>query len=281
MSLKKSSPPESKANRYSVRVLDRAINILLILSDGKTRTLQEICEATRLSSSTAYRFLATFARYGFVDKDARNRYSLGLSCLELARSYFESNDLRKVALPEIEALRDEVKETVHLAILNEMEVVYLEKLPGLHAIGLMGSRVGGRAPAYCTGLGKILLAFSDPSEVRSYFLSHPLQRFTDKTITDLESLERELAEIRRRGYALDRGEHEIEVRCVAAPIFDMSGRAVGALSISGPAGRLEPLEQNQILIEKTCATAKNISKKLGYHPRGPERQLKTEKGVRE
>jgi DNA-binding IclR family transcriptional regulator len=188
-----------------------------------------------------------------------------LASLELARSFLESNDLRKVALPEIEALRNEVKETVHLAILNEMEVVYLEKLPGLHAIGLMGSRVGGRAPAYCTGLGKVLLAFSPPSEVREYFQTHPLKIFTEKTITDLKSLERELEEIRRKGYALDRGEHETEVRCVAAPIFDISGRVVGALSISGPAGRFEPLEENTYLIEKACKTAANISQKLGFH----------------
>lgn len=267
MSSRRMGPDNSNLNRYSVRVLDRAINILLFMSNKEPLSLQEISEAIHLSPSTTYRLLATLSSYRFVEKDALNRYSLGLSCLELARAYSESNDIRKVALPELEKLRDEVKETVHLAILNDWEVVYLEKLPGLHAIGLMGSRVGGRAPAYCTGLGKVLLAYSDPQELRAYFLSHPLRAFTNKTITDLKELERELSQIREVGYALDRGEHEAEVRCVAAPIFDINGNAVAALSISGPAGRLEPLEMNRNLIEKACATAQIISRNLGYHAR--------------
>ncbi|KPL84672.1 hypothetical protein SE15_06430 [Thermanaerothrix daxensis] len=251
-------------NRYNVRVLDRAINILLVLSDGTPRTLQEISEAIGLSPSTTFRLLATLGCYRLVQKDALNRYSLGLTCLELARAYYESNDLRKVALPELEALRDEVKETVHLAVLEGMEVVYLEKLPGLHAIGLMGSRVGGRAPSHCTGLGKVLLAYCKPEEVKAFFLKNPPRAYTERTITDLSVLERELEEIRRVGYALDRGEHEGEVRCVAAPIFDMRGEVVAALSISGPAGRMEPLETNWTLIEKACKTARTISEKLGF-----------------
>lgn len=267
MSPRRSSADGVSTNRYNVRVIDRVINILMLLADGKPRTYQEIGEAVGLSPSTTFRLLATLENYKFVQKGAGNRYSLGLSCLELARGYYESNDLRKVALPELEALRDDVKETVHLAILSGVEVVYLEKLPGLHAIGLMGSRVGGRSPAYCTGVGKVLLAYTKPQEMRSHFLNHPLQPFTKNTITSFEALESELETIRNTGYALDRGEHEAEVRCVAAPIFDMHGRVIAALSISGPAGRMDPLEENQELIEKACKTARRISEKLGYSSR--------------
>jgi len=267
MSPRKSSSGAPKTNRYNIRVLDRAINILLVLADGKSRTSQEVGESIGLSPSTTFRLLATLESYKFVQKDANNRYTLGLSCLELARGYYESNDLRKIALPELEALRDEVKETVHLAISSGVEVVYLEKLPGLHAIGLMGSRVGGRSPAYCTGVGKVLLAYSKPQEVKDRFLNRPLQAFTNKTITNFEDLERELENIRKLGYALDRGEHEAEVRCIAAPIFDMHGKVIAALSISGPAGRMDPLETKQDLIDRACETARAISEKLGYHPK--------------
>jgi len=260
-----SSGKESNQDRYNVRVLDRALKILSVLADGEPRSLQEISEAVELSPSTAFRLLSTLARYKFVQKDVLNRYGLGLACLELASAYYTSNDLRKVALPELEALRDDVKETVHLAILDNMEVVYLEKLPGLHAIGLMGSRVGGRAPAYCTGVGKVLLAFSNARAIREHFLSHPFRPFTMKTITTIEALEKELENVRQKGYALDRGEHEFEVRCVAAPIYDINGNVVAAISISGPAGRMEPLENNQELIQKVCQTARAISEKLGYH----------------
>ena len=269
MSPRRAQSSEMSNNRYNIRVLDRAINVLLVLSDGTPRTLQEISESIGLSPSTTFRLLTTLGFYRLVQRDALNRYSLGLACLELARAYYESNDLRKVALPELETLRDEVKETVHLAILEGMEVVYLEKLPGLHAIGLMGSRVGGRAPSYCTGLGKVLLAHRKPEEVREFFLKNPPRPFTDRTITNLFALERELEEIRRAGYALDRGEHESEVRCIAAPIFDMRGEVVAAISISGPAGRMEPLETNWALIERARETARAISEKLGFHPKSP------------
>jgi DNA-binding IclR family transcriptional regulator len=147
-----------------------------------------------------------------------------------------------------------------------MEIVYIEKLQGLHAIGLMSSRVGGRAPAYCTGVGKVLLAYGKPQAVKEYFLKRKLQRYTDTTITSFSELDSELASVRSKGYALDRGEHETEVRCVATPIFDMKGEVIAAISISGPASRMEPLEQKRDLIQKAKQTAKNISVKLGYSP---------------
>jgi DNA-binding IclR family transcriptional regulator len=253
-------------NRYNIRVLDRAFRILSLLSDGKPRTLQELKGGIGLSTSTTFRLLATLSQYRYIQRDEKtNHYNLGLACLELARAYYEVNDIRRIALPELEALRDDSKETVHLSILDQMEIVYLEKLPGLHAIGLMSSRVGGRSPAYCTGAGKVLLAYEKPQVVRDYFDHHTLHRFTEATITNPEDLIRELEEIRHQSYGFDRGEHEHEVRCVAAPIFDMKGEVVAALSVSGPAGRMEPLEQNQELIQKTCQAAENISIRLGFY----------------
>lgn len=258
---------ERNGSRYNIRALDRAFRILSLLTDGEPRTLQELSDGIDLSVSTTYRLLATLTYYRYVQRDDQTyQYRLGLSCLELARSYYEGNDLRRVALPELETLRDECRETVHLAILDKMEIVYLEKLSGLYAIGIMGSRVGGRAPAYCTGVGKVLLAYENPQVVRDYFESHKPNRFTETTITNPEILMKELEEIRCRNYSFDRGEHEYEVRCVAAPIFDMRDFVIAAISVSGPEGRMEPLEQNQALIQRTCQAAENISIQLGYHP---------------
>lgn len=251
--------------RYNIRVLDRAIRLLSLLSDGKSRTPIEISEGIGLSSSTTFRILATLSYYNLIKRDEKTgQYGLGLACLELARAYQDNNDLRQVALPELEALRDEIKETVHLSILDKMEIIYLEKLSGLHAIGIMSSRVGGRSPAYCTGVGKILLAYLNPEQVRTHFIQHGLPGFTDTTITDLDELMHELTEVRRLGYAFDRGEHEHEVRCIATPIFDFNGLAVAALSISGPSARMDPLENNTEMIEKAKETAMRISRQLGY-----------------
>jgi DNA-binding IclR family transcriptional regulator len=257
-----------KEDRYNIRVLDRAIRLLSVLSDGKPRSLTELSEDIGLNSSTTFRLLASLASYRYVERDeGSGKYRLGLACLELARVYLQENDVRRVALPELERLRDDTLETVHLALLNNMEVVYLEKLEGLHAVGIMSSRIGARAPSYCTGLGKALLAYGDGEAIASYFEQRGLWRYTDSTITGIDELAHELEMVRERGYSFDRGEHEPEVRCVAVPIFGGSGKAVAALSVSGPVGRMEPLETNRELIARAVEAAGAISARLGYRRR--------------
>jgi DNA-binding IclR family transcriptional regulator len=252
--------------RYNIRAVDRGLLVLSVLSDGKPRTLTELSEEIALNSSTTFRLLATLAYHNYVERDEQTgEYGLGLACLELARAYHAGSSIRQAALPQLEKLRDDSTETVHLGVLDKMEVVYVEKLHGLHAVGLMTSRVGGRSPAYCTGLGKALLAYADPQKVRDYFGQKGLTRYTDTTIQNLDELMAHLEQIRRQGYAFDQGEHEMEVRCVAAPIFDINGQVVAALSVSGPLGRLDPLEAKPELIERTQVAARNISARLGYN----------------
>ncbi len=265
---------EQEGRRYNIRVLDRAIRILSVLSDGKPRTLTELSEEIALNSSTTFRLLATLAYHNYVERDEQSgEYRLGLACLKLARAYHADNYIRRAALPELEKLRNDTTETVHLAVLDKMQVFYLEKLHGLHAVGLMSSRVGGYAPAYCTGLGKVLLAYTDPELVRAHFEQTGLHRYSDRTIQSVDELMKHLEQVRRQGYALDQGEHEVEIRCVAAPVFDISGEVVAAISVSGTAGRMEPLETNQALIDRTQQAARTISKSLGYRP--PDRNTQS------
>jgi DNA-binding IclR family transcriptional regulator len=256
---------KDKEGRYNVRVLDRAISILTVLSDGNPRTLTEISKEISINSSTIFRLLATLASHDYVTRDEQSgEYRLGLACLELARAYNAGNDLRRTALPELEKLRNATTETVHMTVLDKMEIIYLEKLPGLHAVGLMSSQVGGRAPSHCTGVGKVLLAYLDPQMVRQHFEGTELSRHSDTTIDNLDELMVHLEQVRQQGYAFDHGEHEAEVRCVAAPIFDIDGQAVAAISVSGPYGRMEPLEANTELIEKIVQAAHTISTKNGF-----------------
>ena len=220
-----------------------------------------------INTSTTFRLLATLVNHNFLEvDDLTGEYQLGFACLELARSYQAGSELLRVALPQLRRLRDFTKETVHLAALDGMEVVYLEKLEGLHAIGLMSSRVGRRAPAYCTGLGKALLSHKDPETILENMEWENLIRFNERTIIEPDALLKHFEETRRRGYALDEGEHESEVRCVAAPIFDQNGETIAALSVSGPKSRMDPIDQNEELIRLTLNTAQEISEKLGYRP---------------
>jgi IclR family acetate operon transcriptional repressor len=264
-SFRKNMSQTQKANRYNVRVLDRAIRILYTLSDGAPRTLTQLSQAIGLSSSTTFRLLATLSFHDLVQRNEESgSYTLGLGCLELARHYLTNSDIRREALPELERLRDESAESVHLAIMDKMEVVYLEKLQGLHGVGLMSSRVGGRAPAHCTGLGKVLLAYTPVESVREHYAEKVLDKYSEKTITCLDKLVEHLREVRRQGYAFDLGEHEPEIRCIAAPVYDFSGRVVGAISVSGTAPRLDPVRKNQALISRVVQTACAISARLGY-----------------
>lgn len=257
---------QQKDDRYHIRALDRAISVLSILSDGTPRSLMELSEEANLSSSTMFRLLTTFADHRYVDRDKHTgKYMLGFACLELARSYQINNHIRKVALPELEILRDKTKETIHLAILDNMDVAYLEKLRGLHAIGLMSSQIGGRALAYCTGLGKALLAYEDEERVRKHFSQIEFIPFTDTTIRNVDELMAHLVEIRKKGYATDYGEHEPDVFCIAAPIFDTNNDAVAAISISGPINRMKPLESGENL-DLILNAARRISDQLGYSP---------------
>lgn len=259
---------EVEDGRYNVRAVERSLRILNLLSDGKTRGLTDISDAIDLSASTTFRLLSTLAQHHYVERnEPAGLYRLGLACLTLARAFQAGSDVRKAALPIMEQLRDETTETVHLAVLDKMEVVYLEKLQGLHAVGLMSSRIGGHSPSYCTGVGKVLLAYCDPDQVQAYFAVHPFHRFTSNTVQSVEALMAELTCIRDRGYGFDRGEHEAEVRCVAAPIFDLDGKVVAAISVSGPANRMEPLEQQHDLILKTTKAVFTISTRLGYPDR--------------
>lgn len=257
-----------KEDRYNIRVLDRAFAVISVLQDGKARTLTELSEEIDLNSSTTFRLLATLNYYNYVERNEETgKYKLGLACLELARAYSQTNDVRRAALENLERLRDETNETIHLGVLNEMEVVYLEKLHGNHAVGLMSSRVGSRLPAYCTGLGKVLLAYQDPANVKVYY-SNPgkLIKYTNTTLHTLDDLMNHLVLVKERGYAFDHSEREHEVSCVAAPIFAMDGSVVAAISVSGPNTRMEPLEEKPDLIERTLETASAISAKLGYLP---------------
>jgi IclR family transcriptional regulator, KDG regulon repressor len=256
-----------KDERQNIRVLDRAFSILSLLSDGTPRLLTELSAQAGLNSSTTFRLLNSLSYYRFVERDeATGKYQLGIGCLQLARVYLQGSSLRDASMLELQKLRDDTLEAVHLAVLSDMKVVYVEKLEGLHAVGIMSSRVGASAPSHCTGLGKAMLAYADDEAVRSHFGRVGLAVFTDNTLHSLDDLMSELERIRGRGYSFDRGEHEAEVRCVAAPVFDGQGAAVAAISVAGPISRMEPLEENRQLINRVRQAAAAISSRLGYRP---------------
>jgi IclR family KDG regulon transcriptional repressor len=217
--------------------VERALGLLATFSTAEPElSLTELSSRLDLSPSTTYRLLMTLQNAGYVEHHSQSgRYSLGVACLDLGSVFMSQLDLRDRVLPMLETLRENCKETIHLAVLDrkKMEVIYLEKLEGLLPIGMMGSRVGGRAPAHCTGLGKCLLAYLPDVEVRDFYLSNGMRSYTDHTITDTDQLLFQLAQIRERGYAIDNVEHEPDVKCLAAPVWNHRQVVVASVSVSG------------------------------------------------
>jgi DNA-binding IclR family transcriptional regulator len=229
---------------------------------GPELTLTQISARTRLTPSTAYRLVTNLVRLGYLSPNGRSDYRLGNSVLRLAGTVLTQLDLRRKAAPALERLRDEVKETVHLATLDDQRIIYLDKLEGLYAIGMTGSRVGKTAPVHCTALGKVMVAMGDEAQ-RTRILRSELKPQTPRSITDPDKLRSHLLKVRKQGYALDWGEYEAEVRCVAAPVRDHAGRVVAAISVSGPAQRMEPEIESGRVLPRLLAAASEISKALG------------------
>ena len=255
----------NSTERYRIRAVERALLLLKVfLGNDSELSATEISKRIQLDPSTTFRMLATLEEQGFVRQDpGSGKYHLGVICLELGSQFLKNNDTRRSSLDVMQYLRDQFGETVHLGILDGSEIVYLEKVAGSRAIGLMSSRVGGRAPANATGIGKVLLAHLSQDELRARFPRLKLPRCTDTTITDWQAFEKEMARVRENGYAIDHQEFEAGVKCVAAPVYGHKG-IVAALSISAPVERMDEHIKKQGLIDAIKQAAAQISTESGW-----------------
>jgi DNA-binding IclR family transcriptional regulator len=221
-------------------VLDRAFQLLRAFSaEHPQLTLAEMVARSGLPRSTAHRLACQLERHGALEHGAGG-WRLGVGLFELGQLVSRRQRLRDLALAHMEDLYELTRATVHLAVLEGDEVLYVEMLSG-HRKVLTPSRVGGRMPAHCTGVGKVLLAYDDGARARLARATEPLAAVTARTITEPARLLAELVEVRRRGIALDREEAAENLVCVAAPLLTGPGVAAAGLSVSMPAhGRLQP-----------------------------------------
>lgn len=251
-------------DRYLINSIIRACNLLRRLSKEKTYfKLSELARELHLDRSTTYRILLSLEKCGFVEKNKQTgQYGLGMAIFEIGNAFLNQRDFVKVSKPIMLNLASRVQETVHLAVLSETEIVYIDKADSPRALGVI-SKIGQRAPLYCTALGKVLLA-NQPRENQLRILRElKLKAFTSNTITSKKRLLEELDEIRKCGYALDRREYEEGVECIAAPIRDHLGNVIAALSISGPQKKIG-IPQEKDFVNQVVESAKLISSKIGY-----------------
>ncbi len=256
-------PHSSKA----IGSVQRAADILNLFDKTSPELgTTEIAKALGLHKSTVASLVYTLEANGYLLQNPDTRkYRLGYKLVERASALLEQVEIRQIAYPFLLDLRNHWNETVNLAVLDGSDIVYVERFLGTKALG-MRSEVGYRAPVHSTALGKAILACVSPAIAQSFIKKHGLTALTPKTITDPDIFCAELEKTRERGYAIDDEENEIGGRCVAVPIFDHTGTAVAAVSISSPTARL-PLDQVAEAGAMVRETARAISRQLGYVPR--------------
>jgi DNA-binding IclR family transcriptional regulator len=253
-----------KSPKYPIKVLDKSFSILeILLNQDRAMNMTEISKKLELYPSTIHRLLDTLKHWGYVEQDPHTqKYQLGLKVLELGMVKLHQMDLVREATPYLKALAKQCNETVHLGVLEEGEVLYLAKEESSQTIR-MCSYVGKRAPLYCSALGKVLLAYFSAEERKQILGKKVLLPLTENTITDRRELEKELNKVKEQGFALDREENEKDIHCIAAPIRNYQGKVIAAISISGPAFRIDENTQNK-LKRALLETSKKISERLGY-----------------
>lgn len=202
--------------------------------------VSDAAEKLGIAKSSAHDLMSSLTHIGLLSQTDEGRYRLGWKLVELGEVLLTTTELRRVARPVMEQIMHVYQETLHLAILEKGKVVYLDKLEGKQTIRVELTGLGSHLYAHCSGLGKVLLAHLPWAAVEEIITQqNGLPRFTDQTITDPEKLQRELARVREQGYAYDLGEIISDLRCVAAPIRNYSGKVVAAISMSVPSYRFE------------------------------------------
>ena len=249
-----------------MKSLQKVFRIVDLLRDRREMRLQEIADSLGLQKSTAYRLAAELCAEGYLHKNTETKtYTLGVKFLDISSVIMDTMDIRTLAKPGIRNLNKVTRETVHLAMLVDRQVIYVDKEESAQTVRLY-SQIGKVAPLYCTGVGKAILAFQPPEMTEDLLSRVRFSRYTANTIVDRKALAQELAAIRRRGFALDKEEHEPSVGCIAAPLWDHSQSVIASISITTVLHRhahIEQLLRHKDLLIETCA---DISRKSGYRP---------------
>ncbi|MDO4523479.1 MAG: IclR family transcriptional regulator [Eubacteriales bacterium] len=234
-----------------IKSLQKALSVLDCFAEKPLLGVTEISEKLGLYKSNVHNILLTLKAMHYLEQDEESgKYRLSVAVFNLSRALTTTFAISKISLPYMQELADRVNERVFLAVPAGDEVLYLDSTYPKESFSLMRIITGDRAKMYCTGVGRAMMAYL-PEKVIDEYLSHPLKKYTDYTITDPAVLRTELARTRTRGYSIDNMEHEFGVRCIGMPIFNKYKKLEGGISISGPAEHLstEKLEEYAIILK--------------------------------
>jgi len=250
-------------DRKTSSTIKKAFQILFTLQkrDKEGVSFADIAREFGISKSTAHRYLTTLEEMDIIRRDEVDRFHYGSKILELAGSYLDNHDLRSESKELIKELSSRTQETIHLAIPSANGIVYIDRVDSTYSIR-MASQIGSTVPFHSSALGKTILANYPPSKVQE-IIDLGLPRKTDNTITSPSELLAEIKHIRLQGFSIDNEENEVGVCCVGAPIFNYSKSVIGAISVSGPATRMDK-NRCQDLGPLVREIGLRISARMGY-----------------
>lgn len=253
-------------SEYAIQTVTNALRVLDVFEADEEIGVTELARRLHLHKNNVFRLLATLEDKGWVEQsEDSERYRLGAACLRLARNYARTHGLTRWGRPALEQLARDTGETAHLGVLRGFEVVHLdgEQSPGLLVTGV---RTGMRMPCHSTALGKVLLGCGPAGTIETFdreVAAGGMDSFTTETIVDRDKLLEHLHRVAAQGWALDVEESSPGVSCAAAPVLDATGRTVAALSVSGPASRLDRDALEGRLAPAVVAAANALSRQLG------------------
>ncbi len=251
---------------YNITALQRGLCLLRLFSEApRGLTAKRVAILSKLPVSTVHRFLVNLERTGFLACGGDGIYRLGIACFAIGQSALSQLDIRRVSLPHLEELNHRTRETIHLTVRHGLSAVYVEKLDSSEPLRTY-SRIGAAVPLYCTAVGKVMLAYLPGQEQESVLRQLELKRLTANTVGSLQELQTELYRVRKNGYACDMEEHELHIRCIAAPIWDHRGEVHASLSVTAPVLRMSVHRLRQLapLVQEAGL---RISFQLGYQAR--------------
>lgn len=244
------------------QTVDRALSILPLLAAGPA-DLGQVAERLGVHKSTALRLLRTLHEHGLVYRQADQRYRLGARLFALAQEAVENLDVREIAHPHLVELNERTGHTVHLAVYEENEVLYIDKVESRYPVR-MYSRIGKPVAITVAAVAKLLLADLAEPERRAVAEKLDYPRYTARSTPDAAAYLRELATVRDQGWAIDLGGHEESINCVAAPVRGADGKAVAALSVSAP-NVVVTAEELLTLLPLVRRTAAAVSREYSGH----------------
>ncbi len=248
----------------NIQVIDRALDILEILSverDGLGVT--EIGNRLALHKSTVHRIVSAMAERGYIEKvPNKSVYRIGLKLVEISSVYLNSVELKTEAKPYLRELSAKYNLAAHLAILDGLDAVYIDKVDSVGDIRLY-SQIGRRIPVHSSGLGKCLISGLSDIEIDDLLSGYVFTKYTAHTIINFNDYKQEINQVRKLGYAIDDEEHDEYIRCVAAPVFDYRDQVIAAVSVAGNASIISRERDAEVgLFVKEIA--RKISKRMGY-----------------